>query len=283
MYWIWFALASVILLSVANILQRLLMRDADSDPVLYALAFQFVAAVVTFGIAVSRGFAMPPIRTYPLNFALMAVFYGFGTVLFLRALKILDVSTVVILSSVRSIITIVSAVVFLGESFSIVQGVGALLILCSVAMVSLVRRERLDRTGIGLTIGMAACFGLAVTNDKFILSYPQDTLSYTAISFFFPGTILAFSYPSILPRIRTFVNPLLAGKMLLMGTVYGLAAVAFFAAMNAGANASQLGPVNQASVVLTVLLSAILLKERESLAKKVLAAVIVTTGVMLLR
>lgn len=46
--------------------------------------------------------------------------------------------------------------------------------------------------------------------------------------------------------------------------------------------ASQIAPINQAQVIVTVLLAIIVLKERDHLFRKVIAAILVTIGVILL-
>ena len=72
MNWLIFALISVIALSISNVLQRVLMKDDKSD------AF-FCAAIISL-FALWRGFIMPPITRLPLNFFLLTVLYGSGTV-----------------------------------------------------------------------------------------------------------------------------------------------------------------------------------------------------------
>jgi uncharacterized membrane protein len=130
---------------------------------------------------------------------------------------------------------------------------------------------------------MAFCYGLAVTNDAFILKHTTNVYSYTAFSFLLPGIFLFIVRPKVITKFGFLRQPVVLRNMLFMTLFYSIAAIAFFSALGAGANASQLGPINQSSVVLTVLLAAILLKERDQLGKKLLSAFLVFIGVMLLK
>jgi len=47
--------------------------------------------------------------------------------------------------------------------------------------------------------------------------------------------------------------------------------------------ASQIAAINQAQVIITVLLAVLLLKEKDNLLRKLIAAVLVTIGVILVR
>ncbi|PIP14841.1 hypothetical protein COY88_02205 [Candidatus Roizmanbacteria bacterium CG_4_10_14_0_8_um_filter_35_28] len=81
------------------------MKDDKSD------AF-FCAAIISL-FALWRGFIMPPITRLPLNFFLLTVLYGSGTVFIYKALQYIEASEATILTASRSIITILSALIFL--------------------------------------------------------------------------------------------------------------------------------------------------------------------------
>lgn len=70
--------------------------------------------------------------------------------------------------------------------------------------------------------------------------------------------------------------------MLILDICYGAAAIFFYTAIEKGANASQITPILQATVIITVILAAIFLKERDHLVKKFICAVLVTIGVILI-
>ncbi len=58
MNWLFLTLLSVFAVSLANILQRVLMKDDKSNPYSYAIVFQFLIAILNLPIAVWHGFQL---------------------------------------------------------------------------------------------------------------------------------------------------------------------------------------------------------------------------------
>lgn len=63
---------------------------------------------------------------------------------------------------------------------------------------------------------------------------------------------------------------------------YGIAAVTFYQALDSGASVSQLSPISRASIIVTIILSALFLNERKDIGKKIVSALLVSVGVILL-
>jgi uncharacterized membrane protein len=227
---------------------------------------------------------MPPIAQLPLNFFLMAGLYGLGTVFIFKALQLIEASEVTIITTTRSVITIISALILLHEVFNLSKIIGTALIIGAILLISKTKSANLKfNKGVFWALAMALCYGLAVTNDTFILRHMTNVYAYTAISFLLPGLFLLLINPRSTTKLGFLLQPIVLRNMFLMTLLYSIAAIAFFSALGAGANASQIGPINQSSVVLTVLIAAIALNERDQLWKKLLSAVLVFFGVMLLK
>jgi len=71
--------------------------------------------------------------------------------------------------------------------------------------------------------------------------------------------------------------------MIVFCIFYSIQGIAYYLAFQKDAPVSQLSPLVRSSIVLTVLLGAIFLKERQDLVKKLFAAVIVSAGAILVR
>ena len=67
-----------------------------------------------------------------------------------------------------------------------------------------------------------------------------------------------------------------------MGVLWGAAAVTIFMAYEAGGTVTQIGPLGQISTILTVLLGITFLKERENWLQKLIGAIVIFSGVVLL-
>lgn len=282
MNWLFFALLSAITLSIANLLQRVMMKQESSNVLAYSIVFQFLCAIIVGIFSFFKGFVMPPVTHMPINFLLMAIFYGLGTFLLFKALQFAEASEVTIITASRSLITIISAVIFLKESFGFANLIGTFCILGAVFLIAKKPKDISLRKGALYAVGMALCYGLAVTNDVYILR-SAEAISYTAIGFLFPGIFLFFLKPTVIKQLHIFLQPKIFKNMLVLCLLYSIAAVSFFTAVTSGAHASQIGPVNQSSVIITVILAAIFLKERDHLDKKFISAILVTLGVVLLR
>jgi drug/metabolite transporter (DMT)-like permease len=283
MPWFVLAIASVLFFSVASLLQKVLMKDDKSDPHAYSIFFQILGAVLIGSFALWRGFIMPPIGQYPFNFLLSAILYGSGTLFLFKALKYIEASEATIITSVRAIVTIVSAVLILGEVFDYKKGIGTVLILISAYVVTQKSRGIKFNKGVVYALGMSLCYGLAITNDAFIVKHVRDIFSFLTIGFLLPGIFLTIVKPTALGRLGQFLKPNVIAKMFIFTSFYLGGAVTFYFALQNGANASQITPIAQSTVIVTVILAAIFLGERDNLVKKSISAILVTIGVLLIK
>lgn len=280
MPWFFYAIISVFGTALANIFQKILMKDDKSDPVVFSITFQFLLFVLTFIFALFKGFVLPPLLTHWLYFVLGAVLYAFAVITNFYAVKKTDVSNVVIIGTMSSITTIIFAVLLLNDDFSLIKSLGTGLIILSIIILYKNRKFEFDQ-GFYYALLSAILFGLAVVNDAFILK-SYDAISYTPVMSLLPGFVMGAIYQKKLPKIHTVLTGKRFQNIFLLSLFYSIAAVCFYLAIVSGGNASQVSPINRASIIVTVLLAAILLKEREHLLRKFLSAILVTVGVLLL-
>jgi uncharacterized membrane protein len=99
---------------------------------------------------------------------------------------------------------------------------------------------------------------------------------------FLPGVILTLAFPKELKNVKSLFIRKDFRVMLLLTFFYSIQAVAYYLAYQKGAPISTLATLTKASIVLTVILAAIFLKERENLPKKAFAALMITVGAILL-
>jgi len=283
----WFVLAvlSIIAASIANILNKILMDEGKSDAMLSSIIFQLTLTFFFVIIAIFKGFVMPPIWQYPLNFALAGFFYGMGTYCIFKALKYIESSEATIISSSVVLITIASAFIFLHERLTLTNIIGVILIVIAVIGVSLKNRagkKDLDKKGIYYALGMALFYGLGATNDAFLINR-VDTISYLIIISFLPGLFLTIISPKSLLKISYYVKPRNAFNMIVFSFFYVVSAISFYLALRQGAQVSQLSSITRASVVLTVILAAIFLKENDRFWQKIFFGCLVLIGVFLVK
>ena len=282
MDWFTLALISMVSLSLANIFQRVLMKDNNSDPFAYGIVFQFLAAIFIGIFAVINGFVMPPLKEVGIYLLFTGILYA-GFVLFiLKAYQTSQASEVTLVMTSRVIWTVLGAVLLLGETLTITKLIGISIIIGAIIFVFYEGKKIKYSKGIQYALLAAACFGLGFVNDAFILQ-KAEAISYTAIAFALPGIMLLLYKPSAILKLKAFANMKLLGKMMLLSIFQSTAALTIYFAYQKGGDASQLGPMGLSVVILTIILAAIFLGERNNVIKKVIAAILVMIGVYLLR
>ncbi len=198
MPWLIYTVISIIAASLIAILQRVSMKDENSDPLPYAIALQFSGALICLAFAFIKGFEMPPIKEYPLNFFLEAMLYAFGSLFSFKALKLIEASEGTVILSFGNVVTIAASAVFLKESLTPQGLLGVALIIISIILVSKLKGFSVNK-GVFYALIAAMFYGLAVVNDAYLLKF-SDPTSYTAIAFLLPGLLLSLLYQSYRQR-----------------------------------------------------------------------------------
>lgn len=281
MSWFFLIILSTIIVSFANILQKVLMRDDKSDPIAYSIIFAFMLGGINLIVALVYGFRFPSFGIHSLFLLGAAILWGLGTICFFKALQLLESSEVTILGSVRSLITIAASLLFLNETFNQKKLLGTILVLLSIFIVTNLKHGMKFNKGIYYTLGMVCFYGLAVVFDVVNLRY-ADPLSYLAITNILIGIILLLIFPKTIRKLTFLADKSFWKKMLPVSVFSSGQAIAYYFALAKGP-ASQIAPIGQSQVIITILLAVVILKERDNLLRKTIAAVTVTVGVILLR
>lgn len=282
MSWFIWILISVITTAIANIFQRVLMREKDNDPYGTTVIFLFAAAFLTGLFALWKGFVYPPIGAHVWNFAGSMFCWGVGTIFLFLAYQVLGSSEVAIISAFGSVVTIITALMFLGETFTFQKSIGVLLIICSILLLNLKKGMSFFNKGMIYALISTILFGVAVTNDAFILrSY--DAVSYTSVSLLLPALLLLILRPKTVSTFKRLGNNLYTKHQFFVAIFYSAQAIAYYVALQMGRNSSQIAPIYKSNIILTVILAMIFLKERDNKWMKLCSAILVTVGVLLIK
>jgi drug/metabolite transporter (DMT)-like permease len=281
MAWQFLILASVFLYSVSVLLQRILLKEERSDPKAYSVFFQLLTGFLIGGFGVLfKDVTFPNLRPLLLNLFLMALLYGFGNVFIFEALKTLEASRFTIIFASRALFTILASSLFLKEGLLPLQLLGTFLILLGVVLVNIESARLTFSRRELIAFFAAASFGLANTNDRFLLqefkSYP-----YMFLVFIVPAILIVLLYPRTVKKMVVFLESGVLVKMLLLCVVYAASAITFFSALQIARNSSQVVSINLTSVIVTVLLAIAFLKERKHLPQKLLGSLASFVGLLL--
>lgn len=281
MPWYFFVTINVVVFSLATIYQRIILKGSR-DPVVVYVVSGFIAGLLLLVLGVYKGFEIPDIGRIIPNLLLMAVLAGMGNMLIFQSLKRIDASEYTVLFSSRAIWSVLAAILFLHESFSLKQIMGGSLIILSVFIVSWKKKTIRLNEGEMLTLAAAFFIGLAFINDSFMLN-KVDLYFYLPLISFLPATF------ALLTNYKKFkhINKILSLKDILKISVFSLlfciSVTSTYTAYELGHNAAQIAVLNQTSIILIVFLGIIFLKERNHLYLKLLGAIISLIGVFLVR
>ncbi len=278
MPWFIFAGINIILSATSALFQRLAMKKEESDPIIASILFQFLLTFFGAIFAILTGFHFPSASLFP-YFLLSGVLYAGGTVAFFQSIKRIEASEMTVLAGSGVLFTILTSFVFIHERLTSSQFVGAILILSAVVLINYNRKTFRLNTGAWLAILGAALYGTAVVADTYIIKQ-YDAISFLPLASFTPGIFISLWYARKIPEtIRSLKR--VDRNLLIFSFLYAIQGVTFYLALQYGALVSQMSTISRASIILTVVLAAVFLKESKHLWRKIFAALLTTTGVLL--
>lgn len=217
---------------------------------------------------------------------LVAAAFTVWTVLTFITLRFVDAAFGTLLTTLNILAVVAISSYFIHEGLNFMQAIGAGFLVLSIVVISRTNRTRLQRhkalVAIILSLLASLCFGAAITGEKYLLNQIGGA-TYALFGIgaqFIALALLALIYkPS---QFRHFKKPQFRNRVLVMGLVRAGAGLLFILSLVAANNASLIGMLSGAKVILTTLLAAILLKELTFIKKKVLASCIACLGVGLM-
>ncbi|MCA9372730.1 DMT family transporter [Candidatus Woesebacteria bacterium] len=287
---IYLILLSVVLYSVGAILRKQISTIDDTLNYIFTVLFQILGGVFVIIFSVLMGFGgeysqfIPTIDAYILiKIIAGAILWFSATFLSMKALHTVSASKYSVIETLSPVLSIVLALLFLGEHFVQQQFFGVILIFISVFLVMYDKKTKLTTFSKGELIAIASTIfsGLALVNDKGI--YLRAPLSPTlATLFILPGLLAILAQPKELKKLKLIrKNFGVIKQLLIMSAIWSVAAIFYYKAIVLSQSISLVVSVSQLSVILTVLLGLIFLKETTNWRKKLLAAVISVVGLIL--
>lgn len=276
MYWVLLVLISAFCSAIAILLQKSFVMK--NDPIDAAIFFQILSAVIIAGFALLHGIDFSGLGHYLPNLIIMPFIYAGFNFFFFKSLRMAEASEVTLIGSFRALLVAAGSVLLLREVLSRNVIIGTLLIIASVFVVFY--RPKSMKVGKGHLYAMAAAIllGIGFVNDTYILR-TVDVASYEVLAFMLPAIVMLLFKPS---AVRLFNNRERLFKMCVIAAFYSGAALLLFYAYHFGGLADQVYPISQSYVIITVILAAIFLKERDEVLKKIAATLLVLAGIALL-
>ncbi|HSX52836.1 MAG TPA: DMT family transporter [Patescibacteria group bacterium] len=271
---------SIITLSISVLLQRLLLHNDKSDPYAYVIIFQGLVAILIALYAIVHGFHMPDFGKYWLPIILTILLYGAGHVAYAHTLRQVEASIFSILFATSAIWTMFMGIILFHEHLNATQILGVILIFASVGL--LAEHKKALKFDLGIMLGLLTglLFGFATATWAYVGRH-ADAASWSALSFAGPSLVVLATHPKSIKKMKPFLSGTKLTRMGLLGVFFSISAVTLLTAYQRG-NVSLIAPLQQTTIILTILLAVLFLKEHKHLWRKGLAAAVCFIGVLLI-
>lgn len=281
MSWLVYAIISVVCISFAMIIQRVLMHRHAFNASAFSSLSQFVVAAVLLPFALVHGMSFAGFGAVLPLIIISSLSFGAGSIVYYKTLRHVEASMFSVLFATSSFWVMAIGVIVLHERLNVLQIIGTVLVFASVVLlIKNLRDFRLDK-GVALGLATGLIYGIAVAASAYV-GRKVDVPTWTFVSFVLGGLAsLAFmpkaprSYPSMLRRAYL---PMIG----LFGLLYAISILCLNYAYRYGPF-SLVSPLRQTGVIVTTVLAlAILRDERNNIPRKIAAALLCTIGVVLL-
>lgn len=282
MSWQLLTVLSVLFYSVNGLLHRMLMKDDTSDAYAQSVAFMGLVGLFALILLLFRGGLQ---SAFSLNqlllFVPMVYINAIAMIFTFKGIKLIDASEHTILLTSSKLWLIAGAILFLNENFSLQKFIGALAILLGVAVAEWRKKKFVFNHGAVYVLFAAMLFAIAEIICYFILRN-FDATSLIVYSCFFSVTTLVIIKPGTIKKLSFYLKPKHAINIIVVSFNDTLATLFVFLAYQIGRNALQIGPLMATQTIVTVVLALIILKETDHMFQKIIGAVTVVVGTILL-
>lgn len=278
--WIYLALGTAFLFAINSILGRVL-ATRSANPRAFALIYNTIG-----GIFVLSFFIFDHSKFYGINWQILLLLlldicvYGIFNRFEFYARRNIDASTYSVLSRLTPVITFVLSILFLKETLNFNKILALIVIILGNILAVITKKGIKFSSGMKYAALTIISLGVAMTIDKKISgNFPLPLYAFLA---YLPPNIFLYYFPKLkFSDIKSEFK--LAGyKVFLLA---GINVCGYFMLIKSYAygEVSNIVLLISTSTIITVFLGIFLLKEKDRLWQKILAALLVTAGVLLLK
>ncbi|MBX4201406.1 DMT family transporter [Candidatus Saccharibacteria bacterium] len=207
-----------------------------------------------------------------------------------KVLSHLDAGFGTILGTLGAVFTIIFAAIVLGEELNLTQAIGSVILLLGVCYGLLIARQhhkgkknhRAWLWGLIFAVFSGLFIALALVDEKYLLGHMNGpTLMFYAVGFQMLGSLLlgAMFEPK---GYRLIKNKSVMRLNILGGSFRSVSAVLFIIALVKSNNVALVGVIEQFKLVVIIILAALILKERDRLGQKLMAACVAILGLVII-
>lgn len=282
MTWFYLAASSVALFTALNLLQRKLALESKNQRAM-AIVFNVIAACVALVISLFTGtfrnFSLPSSAGAWATLLLATLFYGIFERGRFYAAKLLDASVLTIIINISVVVAFIGSLLVYSEPLTTQKLLGSVLIFSALLLVAY-KRKRTDVSLRGLLIGVVISIFLGlgwILDKRGAQNFGADV--YNVFIWILPIAIIALPRVAMANIVVEFRQAswkvVILAVLNVIGYLFQLKALEI-------AEATRVIPIVQTSIMLTVLLGILVLKEREHIPQKLVAGLLAFLGVYFL-
>ena len=283
MEWFYLSLLSLFLFSLSSIVQRKLLKNSVLNPVVFGFIFQVLVglfAIPMFLIYKGVISASPIIWVYII---VAGILYSASNFLLYHAIKITEISRISVIGSSRSLWVLLGSVFILGENITLYNFIGIFLIIFSLALIFWNKQEQIKiNKGQKFALFATIFSGIAIVIDGLILRN-FSVAFYIIISSLFTGIGTLAIKPRSIFEIKPFAEKKIFIPIMFCSFIFALAVFLMYSSFQTGGKMASVVPITQSAAIITIFLSALLLKETKDLPKKIIALILCILGIYFLR
>ncbi|WP_078435027.1 EamA family transporter [Metabacillus halosaccharovorans] len=279
------ALLAAFFASITGILAKIGMENVNSNlataiRTIIVLIMAFIIVLIT-----DQLHSITMISTKALLFILLSgVATGISWLFFFRALAMGDASKVIPIDKSSVVLTIILSIVVLGEQAVPHIMVGGALIAVGTFVLIGKNEEKKRFTGSQIYIVYAILGAVFAALTAILAKIGIEDVDSNVATFLRTIVILLFSWAIVFFKGNHKEIKAISSKgylfLILSGVATGLSWLCYFAALAIG-KVSVVAPIDKASVVITMILSFVILKEKVT-KSKVIGGIIITIGTVFL-
>lgn len=285
--WFNLTLLSVLFLIAYYFLSKKIFNEqADVDPRFFGASLQFCVGLIALPVALATGFHFEVTTTSIIFLILMSLCYTVGPSLYYLGLKNVELSESMILGSSGILWSLVLGLIVLDENLSWYKLIGVVFVFGAIFLITYTPNTNLKSYSKYKIMLLVSSFFyvLAATFDNKLVEF-SNAASYMSVSFLLGGAVMLISN---LPRfktsgIATYKNKMFWKVIAINAVFIYLTYICIIRAYELGGEVSRMYPIQQSESILVPLLGIVLLKERERIPVKLLAAVIAFIGILLIK
>ncbi len=271
---------TILLSVITKILHKYVLKE--TNPYAYALITQIISGIIFIPFVLLSKFSFPNSPKAWIILLVAGILWALVALTIFISYKDTEVSIRDPLSQTRLIWALVLGILFLKESVTSLRVIGTIVIFFGISLL-LWHPERkfgrLSDPGIRWTFIAAILSALVAIADKFALRY-FDVAIYGLLVYIIPSIVLLFFIKKRTQHVTNLFKK--RGFYVILGITFSALTYYFTLRTFAVADVTLVYPLLQLGILLTVISGIIFLKEREHLWQKIISAILVLIGTIII-